>query len=168
MSALEPARVRELKAAYPAIVRSWVEARAAAGIAVGDVDAAIVDMEPTLDGWTSQWGLGAPTRESMRGGWERAVDVRQQVIVCAAGAGSGAGVGAGAGIQDDEDDGAGDEAEAEGGGAGEAGDADVTEDEGPPRKKAAKDTGESQPAVGAELLAGGGGVGTPPVNTAAV
>ena len=70
-----------------AIIRTRRDlARAAAGDPPSDVDAAIVDMEPTLDAWTANWGLGAPARESLRGDWERAEDVRTEPAGGAGGA----------------------------------------------------------------------------------
>jgi len=75
---LDADRVRELKAAYPRVVRAWVAARAARAAPVTDLEADIADLEPTLEAWTTNWGLGAPEREKVEaaGGWEKAADVR--------------------------------------------------------------------------------------------
>jgi hypothetical protein len=72
-SDLDARRVRELKAAYPALVRTWVSARAARDAHVSAAEAAEADRAPTLEGWSKNWGLGAPDGRS--DGWERAEDV---------------------------------------------------------------------------------------------
>lgn len=70
---LDAARVRELKAAYPALVRTWVSARAARGAHVTADEADEADKAPTLEGWSKNWGLGAP--DVGGGDWEKAQHV---------------------------------------------------------------------------------------------
>lgn len=74
VSVLEPARVRELKTAYPGIVRTWVDARAAAGNPVSAADAAVADADATKAGWSSHWGQSAEAATA-DGGWASAADL---------------------------------------------------------------------------------------------
>lgn len=70
-------RIRELKAAHPAVVRSWVAARVATHARPTAAELKIVDKAPTLEGWTSHWGLDARhvDMEKAGGEWEKARDV---------------------------------------------------------------------------------------------
>jgi hypothetical protein len=64
-------------------VRTWAEARDAAGRPVTDAEAKVVDAEPTLDGWSANWGLSADAAGATHG-WEKAADVARALAAVGA------------------------------------------------------------------------------------